>query len=282
MNRSRWRAYAAYWRDLTVATLAGETRESSLTRRICTAAPLCTSRSCGSPHPLRTPPALCPSQLAGGASLSVDLLSRLLGMTEHRDVVATRNAYDTVAVDYGALLRDEWRASRWTGRCSPRSPSVAGGRRGRGGRPRLRSRAGTVHLAGLGVDAFGIDLSPAMIEVARETYPGTAVRGGHDGGARSSPDAALGGAVAWYSIIHTPPERQHDLFAEFARVCGPGAGCCWRSRWATMSEPAPSRTATTWNWMRTESPDRIRSLATGFTAPRLVRARLPRRCPRPT
>ena len=29
MNRSRWRAYAAYWRDLTVATLAGETRESS-------------------------------------------------------------------------------------------------------------------------------------------------------------------------------------------------------------------------------------------------------------
>jgi hypothetical protein len=28
--------------------------------------------------------------------------------------------------------------------------------------------------------------------------------------------------VAWYSIIHTPPERQAGIFAEFARVVRPG------------------------------------------------------------
>ena len=30
----------------------------------------------------------------------------------------------------------------------------------------------TAHLHGLGVDAFGIDLSPGMIEVARSDHPG--------------------------------------------------------------------------------------------------------------
>ncbi|MFB7669448.1 class I SAM-dependent methyltransferase [Kitasatospora sp. NPDC056138] len=30
----------------------------------------------------------------------------------------------------------------------------------------------TAHLRGLGVDTFGIDLSPAMIEVARRDHPG--------------------------------------------------------------------------------------------------------------
>jgi hypothetical protein len=35
-------------------------------------------------------------------------------------------------------------------------------------------------------------------------------------------DGSLAGAVAWYSIIHTPPERHHVLFAEFHRVLRPG------------------------------------------------------------
>lgn len=35
-------------------------------------------------------------------------------------------------------------------------------------------------------------------------------------------DGVLGGIVAWYSIIHTPPERLPVVFAEFHRVLGPG------------------------------------------------------------
>ena len=35
-------------------------------------------------------------------------------------------------------------------------------------------------------------------------------------------DGALAAALAWYSIIHTPEERQDALFGEFARVTRPG------------------------------------------------------------
>ena len=35
-------------------------------------------------------------------------------------------------------------------------------------------------------------------------------------------DGALGGVVAWYSIIHTPPERLPEVFTEFHRVLAPG------------------------------------------------------------
>ena len=34
-------------------------------------------------------------------------------------------------------------------------------------------------------------------------------------------DGGLGGIVAWYSIIHTPPERLPFVFAEFHRVLAP-------------------------------------------------------------
>ncbi|MEU0836267.1 methyltransferase domain-containing protein [Streptomyces sp. NPDC005969] len=35
-------------------------------------------------------------------------------------------------------------------------------------------------------------------------------------------DGSLGGIVAWYSIIHTPPELLPEVFAEFHRVLAPG------------------------------------------------------------
>jgi SAM-dependent methyltransferase len=37
-----------------------------------------------------------------------------------------------------------------------------------------------------------------------------------------APDGALGGIVAWYSIIHTPPEELPVVFAELRRVLAPG------------------------------------------------------------
>ncbi|GEP28238.1 hypothetical protein CLE01_28360 [Cryobacterium levicorallinum] len=35
-------------------------------------------------------------------------------------------------------------------------------------------------------------------------------------------DESLAGIVAWYSIIHTPPDRLPKVFAEFARVLASG------------------------------------------------------------
>lgn len=78
------------------------------------------------------------------------------------------------------------------------------------------------HLAGLGLDVLGIDLSAALTRIARVRYPGLrfAVGSMH---ALPLRDGALGGAVSWYSVIHAEPAGLPAYFAEFARVLRPGA-----------------------------------------------------------
>lgn len=79
----------------------------------------------------------------------------------------------------------------------------------------------TAHLAGLGLSAFGIDLSPQMIEVARRSHPGLRFEVGSmlD---LDLPDGSVGGVLAWYSIIHVPDGQLPRVFAEFRRVLVPG------------------------------------------------------------
>ena len=79
----------------------------------------------------------------------------------------------------------------------------------------------TVLLRELGLDAFGIDLSPRMIEVARRRYPGVRFDVGSML-ALDLPDSSVRGLVAAYSIIHVPWERCPDVLAEFHRVLAPG------------------------------------------------------------
>ncbi|HET6500022.1 MAG TPA: methyltransferase domain-containing protein [Amycolatopsis sp.] len=143
-------------------------------------------------------------------------------MTEAADLRTTRTAYDTVATDYAEILRTELDEK-------PLDRAMLGSFaelvRGAGGGPVADLGCGpgrvTAHLRSLGVDAFGIDLSPAMIEVARGRYPGLRF----DEGSMTAldlADHALTGIVAWYSIIHTPPESLPTIFAEFGRVLTPG------------------------------------------------------------
>lgn len=79
----------------------------------------------------------------------------------------------------------------------------------------------TGHLRGLGVDAFGIDLSPGMARVAQRANPGA---GFAVGSMRELPvaDGALGGLVAYYSVIHTPRELLPVVCTEFRRALAPG------------------------------------------------------------
>ncbi|NUR93477.1 MAG: methyltransferase domain-containing protein [Nonomuraea sp.] len=79
----------------------------------------------------------------------------------------------------------------------------------------------TGHLKGLGLDVFGVDLSPGMLAIARAQVPGVDFREGSLL-ALDLPDGSLGGLVAWYSIIHTPRELLPEVFAEFRRVLAPG------------------------------------------------------------
>ncbi|AUS81108.1 class I SAM-dependent methyltransferase [Actinoalloteichus sp. AHMU CJ021] len=79
----------------------------------------------------------------------------------------------------------------------------------------------TAHLRELGLDVFGVDLSPAMIDIASRAYPDLRF----DLGSMDRLDLADGsvsGIVSWYSIIHAPPESVPGYLAEFGRVLATG------------------------------------------------------------
>jgi SAM-dependent methyltransferase len=71
------------------------------------------------------------------------------------------------------------------------------------------------------VSAFGVDLSPKMVEIARRTYPNLRFEVGSMT-ALDLADGELGGVVAWWSIFHTPPEVLPVVFGEFHRTLAPG------------------------------------------------------------
>jgi SAM-dependent methyltransferase len=135
---------------------------------------------------------------------------------------AVRGSYDAVAADYAELLRDELAASpvdRAVLALFAELVHASGG----GAVADLGCGPGriTTHLAALGLDARGIDLSPGMVSVARWEHP--ALR--FDVGSMTAldlDDGALAGAVAWYSLIHTPTDELPEVLGELARVLRPG------------------------------------------------------------
>jgi ubiquinone/menaquinone biosynthesis C-methylase UbiE len=79
----------------------------------------------------------------------------------------------------------------------------------------------TAALRESGLDAFGVDLAPGMVEVARQAHPGVPFEVGsmHRLGRA---DGSLGGVLAAYSIIHVPRPERARVFTEFFRVLAPG------------------------------------------------------------
>ncbi|MGW3246962.1 class I SAM-dependent methyltransferase [Streptomyces sp. NPDC001070] len=138
---------------------------------------------------------------------------------------STARAYDVVAVRYAEMFRhslDSLPLDRSMLAAFADSVRATGG----GTVADLGCGPGhiTAHLRGLGLDAFGVDLSPVMIGLAREAHPGLRF----DVGSMDAlddlgvADAELGGIVSWYSVIHTPPRELPPYFAEFRRVLAPG------------------------------------------------------------
>lgn len=134
----------------------------------------------------------------------------------------TRTAYDLVAEDYAALLRDDLAQSEYDramlGVFAEQVARAGGGLVGDLGCGPGRI---TGHLAALGMDVVGIDLSPRMVDVARREHPALRFEVASMA-ALPFADGELAGALAWYSVIHTPEERQPELYSEFARVVRPG------------------------------------------------------------
>jgi SAM-dependent methyltransferase len=77
------------------------------------------------------------------------------------------------------------------------------------------------YLHRLGMSVRGIDLSPAMVELARREHPGISFDVG-EMGALDAVGASLAGVVAWYSVIHVPASRRPEVIGEFHRVLRPG------------------------------------------------------------
>jgi SAM-dependent methyltransferase len=144
-------------------------------------------------------------------------------VTETAHLTATRAGYDAIAAHYaaefGAAL-DE----------APLDRALLNGfaemvRRDHPDPQLLEVGSGpgnvAAHLHQLGMPVRGIDLSPAMVELARRAHPEL----GFEVGEMSALDAAgasVAGLVAWYSLIHVPAPQRPGVIGEFHRVLRPG------------------------------------------------------------
>ncbi|WP_461009740.1 class I SAM-dependent methyltransferase [Streptomyces capparidis] len=134
----------------------------------------------------------------------------------------TADAYDAIAAVYADFARDYLDTLPLD-----RAVLAAFAELARATEPGLVAELGcgtgevTAHLRALGLDVFGVDLSPVMIDLAREAHPDLRFEVGSMD-ALDLPDGGLGGVVSWYSVIHTPPKDLPPYFAEFRRVLAPG------------------------------------------------------------
>lgn len=79
----------------------------------------------------------------------------------------------------------------------------------------------TAFMAERGLDVVGVDVSQAMLSVAQTAHPHITFEEGQLD-ALPIETGVLAGAVCWYSIIYTPPDRLVEAFGELTRVLMPG------------------------------------------------------------
>jgi SAM-dependent methyltransferase len=79
----------------------------------------------------------------------------------------------------------------------------------------------TAHLADLGVDASGVDLSPQMVAHARRLHPGLRFTVASATDLRLE-DASLGGVLGWWSLFNLPRDVLPGVLVSFARALVPG------------------------------------------------------------
>lgn len=131
-----------------------------------------------------------------------------------------RATYGTVADDYADRFSDELDALEFERWLLDRTMAQAGG-------PILDAGCGpghvTAYLAARGADVTGLDLTPAMVEQARQRHPGLHFEVGDHGRLLKPPAADGWGAVlGWYSLIHLAGSELATTVAGIRRVLRPG------------------------------------------------------------
>jgi SAM-dependent methyltransferase len=136
------------------------------------------------------------------------------------DLAVVRSSYDRVADNYVAMGMGDLAAAPWL-----RAALTAFAEEVRELGPVLDVGCGpgtvTAFLAGLGVDASGVDLSPRMVEHARRLHPGLRFEVASATQLQLS-DASLGGVLGWWSLFNLPRDVLPAVLASFARALVPG------------------------------------------------------------
>ncbi|MFB7075212.1 class I SAM-dependent methyltransferase, partial [Streptomyces sp. NPDC056290] len=141
-------------------------------------------------------------------------------MANHQD--ETRAAYDGVVELYASLFADRLETQPFARAMIGTFAELV---RATGNLQTADVGCGPGHLTAmlheLGLDAFGLDLSLGMVDHARRAHPALRFQ---EARMESLPieDGALGGILAHYSMIHTPPGELPKLLAEQGRVLAPG------------------------------------------------------------
>lgn len=134
----------------------------------------------------------------------------------------TRSSYDTVAVSYADQLREAIAGEPYLRAALALFADMV---HAAGGGPVADVGCGpghvTAHLHELGVDAFGIDLSPGMIDVARSDHPGLRFEVGTMTDLPLA-DASVTALLAFWSLIHVPDDEIPAVLGHFRRVVRPG------------------------------------------------------------
>ncbi|GAA2451443.1 class I SAM-dependent methyltransferase [Actinomadura vinacea] len=144
------------------------------------------------------------------------------GMSTDDWLTDIRTSYDTVAISYADQVRDAIAGHQYL---RAALALFADSVRAAGGGPVADVGCGpgqvTAHLHRLGIDAFGIDLSPGMIDVAQREHPGLRFEVGSMTDL-DLPAASVTGLLAWQSLIHIPDDEVPTVFGHFHRTLRPG------------------------------------------------------------
>ncbi|MFI7604348.1 class I SAM-dependent methyltransferase [Micromonospora sp. NPDC049366] len=120
----------------------------------------------------------------------------------------------------------------------------------------------TGYLRSLGVDASGIDMVPEFIAHARATHPdGRYQLGSLDDLAVA--DHSVAGILAWYSLIHRPPQDLDDVLARFRRAMAPAGTLVLGIFVGDEVAAFDHKVATAWRWPVDEFSERLSRA--GFT-----------------
>lgn len=175
-----------------------------------------------------------PASAAQGPHMSAGR-STVSAMDTETWLTDTRASYDAVAEGYAGRIRD---ALAGLPRLRAGFALFAEAVHAAGPGPVADVGCGSgrlaAHLDRLGVRSFGIDLSTAMLEVAKHEHPAGSFAAGSMT-ALPLADASMAGLVAFWSIIHVPDHALPACSGSFGGCCGPADRSCW------VSTPAPAR-----------------------------------------